>query len=217
MKTKVTFDEVNDLFYSFRVWNSNRPTYWYRLAWKALESDGLTVYRNVLEKSLVYGKAFVLVRMYGVFSQLAWGEKFYSDYYELDNYFSPLILTEVCGLNSVYEYENLSFDEQRSFFKDFLDTLKDEVFISLLKNIGHGSHSRLFTSLHLSACRIQHEVLDEVDEDGNEYYDTEDFEFQDYDDFVAGIDTFSGELHNYEIDSCRQVAFYWISQGMGNL
>ena len=64
MTQKMSYDEVSDVFFSNKIWNSDNEFRWYQWCWEMLDNHGLTKYSTGYEKALVYVRAYTLHFIY---------------------------------------------------------------------------------------------------------------------------------------------------------
>lgn len=198
------FCEVVDIFENYNVWIGDRETLWYRKAWMALEKEGLTTYKNLLDKSLVLIRVFTLIALYMEFCELAFEEKCYYEFQDWEE------TTELTGFrvgqlaSKLLEDEDFAnhddYDALQDALIELVDCQRDKVVDCLIKNIGKGGESTIFVCMYLTCCS----VTDEDEEFMEELTAEEKYE-KDIEDNYDGI-------VNYPSPS-KMRAFEWLSQG----
>lgn len=195
---KLQWDDISNFAEDkFNVWSNDAGQLWAKKAWNILEKEGLTEYKNEIERHIVIIRLLTLATMYNEFCYLVWDE--YFDYpmvgtYWLDDevFFNPIRVWQLVGIH-FYKEEKIEEIEVEDLLTEALLELIDNQ-----RNLVYGAlnkHLRedLFWSLILTRY---------TKEDGTEYdiekLTAEDEKMIDYD----------------QLDENEERGLYWITIGM---
>lgn len=216
----VGFDEVYDIFASYTIWSGGKELLWYKKAWSALEKDGLTTYEKSIDHTVVLIRAFTLIVLYQEFCDLAFGESFF---YELTDWqdYSGLNAFRIGQLilqkgNDFSEYDDYEDDEAlEAAFLELIENERHRVFDSLCK-IDIGRESTLFVAMYLTAIDMSEEDYDDIDiedeDDEIEIIDLDENEVDEFQKYEADIEKYYEEIVN-DLSDSKMEAFCWLSEG----
>lgn len=197
----------------FNIWVGKPELKWAEDAWTKLDLEGLTSYKNELEKHLILVRFLALGTLYHEFCQFAFDEMASVDYLSwaeaLDNeelFLSPFRLGQLLGSSFMPEEEICNRSAEQSLLPNFIGSLVEQertIVVAALIN-GFESESLLFAHLWLSPRSF--------DQEDDCYYDDEDDEVY-YDSY--DVETVEDVLAYATFDKMR--AFEWVMEGMPSI
>lgn len=124
---------------------------WYEIAWEALRKENLLEDHSSFDYSLAQLRAFTLIMLYSEFCQVQYEEVCFYDFYNSSGYsdVSEFDLALMAGmlLEDKIAKEHFQSDDYNQVLIDVADTMRDEVFNVLVKNMGEDSVSLLYASM----------------------------------------------------------------------
>ena len=84
----MNYQAMKPFFSQYTIWMHDNALYWYETMWNHLIEANLIKVETDKEKQRSYLYAFVLVDLYGVFSQYSGGESLDREQYDYDSYFN---------------------------------------------------------------------------------------------------------------------------------
>ncbi|MEL0591258.1 MAG: ATP-binding protein [Planktothrix rubescens PR222] len=194
----------------FNIWENGPELKWAEDAWSKLDLEGLTSYKNELDKHIVLIRFLTIGTLYHEFCQFAFEEMANIDYFSwaeaLDSeklFLSPFRLGQLLGSSFMPEEEIYDSDAEQSLLPEFIGSLVEqqrEIVVAALVN-GFDGESLLFAHLWLSPHGVDQE---------NKYYD-EDEDSWIYDESNT-VETIEDVLANATFD--KMTAFEWVMDGM---
>ncbi len=200
----LSFDEVKHIFKT--VWNFGYEEYWYQTVWKILEKNGLTRYKNELERYDVLLKAVAVSIIYEDFCNVYCDES--PSYYYLDEFdVSPFVLGQLYGAKFPGEIVDTENDGEIIFI--MAETYRSQIVRFIKKEM---SYMEIFAHL---ACSVQSVTIttEFKNEDGEIYEDEEELIIESLDQYKKATEIFLEKLFVSLFPETEYLAS-WIEDGM---